>query len=93
LLVLEGQLNPAFDTPDDRRLQAQLDATLRKGAAEQGYIYLSVADQNVTHPEIDWKDPAHLNEKGREKLTTFLLDYYRRNQLILNELNFKIKAN
>ena len=93
LLVLEGQLNPEFGTPDDRRLQIQLDAALRKGSDECGFTYLSIAEQGVIYPASDWKDPTHLNEKGREKLTTFLLDYFRRNQLILNEMNCMIKAN
>ena len=92
LLVLEGQLNPEFDTPGDRRLQTQLDAALRKGSDRWGFTYLSIAEQGVIYPASDWKDPTNLNEKGREKLTTFLLDYFRRNQLIINELNYKIKA-
>ena len=92
LLVLEGQMNPLFVSSADQRLAARLDAALREWSNELGFTYLSIADQGLEHPAPDWKDPTHLNEKGREKLTTFLLDYYRRNQLIPNELNCKIKA-
>ena len=87
LLVLEGQLNPEFDTPGDRRLQTRLDATLRALSDDLGFTYLSIADQGLAHPACEWKDPAHLNEVGRDKLTGFLLDYLQRNPDFLSNLN------
>ena len=93
LIVLEGQMNPRLMSPADHRLETRLDAELRNGADGLGFTYLSIADQGLKHPASEWKDPTHLNAIGRDKLTGFLLEYFRRNQLILNEMNCKINAN
>ena len=78
LVVLEGQMNPLMETPADQRLKARLDAALREGSNDLGFTYLSIADQGLEHPASEWKDPSHLNAVGRDKLTGFLLDYFRR---------------
>ena len=77
LLVLEGQMNPRMESAADQRLKARLDAALRKWSNDLGFTYLSIADQGLVHPASEWKDPTHLNAAGRDKLTGFLLDYFR----------------
>lgn len=79
LIVLEGQMNPRWASPADQRLEARLDAELRNGADGLGFTYLSIADQGLVHSATEWKDPTHLNAIGRDKLTRFLLEFFRRN--------------
>lgn len=86
LLVLEGQLNPQADSPENRLLQTKLNVSLRKLSGEEGFIFLSIADQGVVHPSSEWKDLTHLNEDGQDRLTGFLLDYLRRTPTFMPDL-------
>jgi hypothetical protein len=86
LLVLEGQLNPHADSPESRLLQARLDASLRNFSKEEGFTYLSIADQGIQHPDFEWSDLTHLNETGQQRLTGFLINYLRQNPFCMPDM-------
>ncbi|MBU0679588.1 MAG: hypothetical protein KJ626_15915 [Verrucomicrobia bacterium] len=76
LLVIDGPSHAILERTYTDDLPGRHDRFLRDEAARLGYAYISLADMQPFTVE-DFADFTHLNERGRQKLTTVLLDYLR----------------
>ncbi|OGF26728.1 hypothetical protein A2303_06415 [Candidatus Falkowbacteria bacterium RIFOXYB2_FULL_47_14] len=74
LVVVRAPMNSRVTEISAPGLEEEMDDWLRAAAAEYGFMYIGKSELPA-FADNEFVDFTHLNEKGREKNSAFLLDY------------------
>jgi hypothetical protein len=69
VVVIEGQMNPAYPGSDAARMHARMRALLQDSAAAGAIRFVPLEAQAPAIETGDWLDMAHVNERGRARYT------------------------
>ena len=75
VIILEGTVNPAIQTPESQILHDTAMKRLQVIAQEANASVVTMKEMNLEHPISHWHDGTHLNDVGRSLLTSEFLGH------------------